>query len=225
MATETAQERGKTGKRVSKNFRLLNRLLFPLPGPLGNCSLGCATTDLPVGAPEREGDKGYRAYTAHGAQSAPYTRRGLSWTYAKSRNSLNCWKNRSVAEIEIHEGEESVRISRPDGRLAPPAVHPPPACDGVGSRACGCRAERPLSRLYRPGTPSPRPWSAPSTSRSSPGAKPFVEIGQAGECRRHAVHHRSDEDAQPDRGRQGRHRFPRSWSRTVSRSNTGSPCS
>ncbi len=86
-----------------------------------------------------------------------------------------------IAEIEIHEGEESVRISRQTGQPMPVYLPQGPA-------------------LAAPSLPPPNPGAAPAPSQEeeelagkvvrspmvgtfyrapAPGAKPFVEEGQA----------------------------------------------
>jgi acetyl-CoA carboxylase biotin carboxyl carrier protein len=84
-----------------------------------------------------------------------------------------------VSEIEIHEGEESVRISR-QGTVLPPmapvatpaaAVQEPPAGAAPGPQPPAAEPEPPKHTVNSPmvGTF----YRAPS-----PGAKPFVETGQ-----------------------------------------------
>lgn len=81
-----------------------------------------------------------------------------------------------VAEIEIHEGEESVRISRysqaaPVPTMAPVHYAPPPA---VASSPAPV-AESPRAHT---GHTVSSPMVGTLYRASSPGAKPFVEVGQ-----------------------------------------------
>ena len=107
----------------------------------------------------------------------------------KVRKLIDLLESSSVDEIEIHEGEESVRVSR---HRAPPAApvhhyHAAPA----GAPAVPAPAPA--------GSPAPGPAAAPDTGTdnplppgyvvtspmvgtfyqaSSPGSKPFVAVGQ-----------------------------------------------
>lgn len=83
-----------------------------------------------------------------------------------------------VAEIEIHEGEESVRISRysaqPQVVAAMPAAAPPAPA-----------AAPPAAEVPTPGEPAvpagheiTSPMVGTFYRAPSPGAKPFVEVGQ-----------------------------------------------
>ena len=96
----------------------------------------------------------------------------------KVKKLIELLQESDVAEIEIHEGEESVRISRtgpaapaiyaaPAMMAAPPAAAPGPA--GGGAQAAeeikGHTVNSPMVGTF---------YRAPS-----PGTKPFVEIGQS----------------------------------------------
>jgi acetyl-CoA carboxylase biotin carboxyl carrier protein len=101
----------------------------------------------------------------------------------KVKKLIELLEESEVAEIEIHEGEESVRISRmPQGiaaapqfiqaapMAAPPAVAPAPAAAEPAPAAAeeavpqGHTIDSPMVGTF---------YEAPS-----PGAKPFVEVGQ-----------------------------------------------
>jgi acetyl-CoA carboxylase biotin carboxyl carrier protein len=101
----------------------------------------------------------------------------------KVKKLIELLEESEVAEIEIHEGEESVRISRmPQGiaaapqfiqaapMAAPPAVAPAPAAAEPAPAAAeeavpqGHTVDSPMVGTF---------YEAPS-----PGAKPFVEVGQ-----------------------------------------------
>ena len=79
-----------------------------------------------------------------------------------------------VTEIEIHEGEESVRISRHKQVVAAPVAAAMP----VAAAAAAAVAAAPAA----PATPSGHEVTSPMVGTfyrsSSPGAKPFAEIGQ-----------------------------------------------
>ena len=101
----------------------------------------------------------------------------------KLKTLIDLVETSGIAELEIQEGEERVRITR--------AVPPGPAVRHVPyvATACGPTAvPAPLPRLRpskqphprrRRDTPSRARWSARSIARASPGAKAFVEIGDA----------------------------------------------
>ncbi len=88
-----------------------------------------------------------------------------------------------VAEIEIHEGEESVRISRHSSSATPlvmppqmvgiapspsaPVAPPPPKAESAD------QAEEPPGHLVR------SPMVGTVYRAPSPGSKPFVEVGQS----------------------------------------------
>ena len=96
----------------------------------------------------------------------------------KVKKLIELLEESQVAEIEIHEGEESVRISRmPQGvpaqtviQAAPPGATAPPQA----APAAPVPAE--------PAVPAGHTVSSPMVGTfyeaASPGARPFVEIGQ-----------------------------------------------
>ena len=79
-----------------------------------------------------------------------------------------------VTEIEIHEGEESVRISRHKQVIAAPVAAMPAAAAPAAAPAAAAPAA--------PAQPSGHEVTSPMVGTfyrsSSPGAKPFAEIGQ-----------------------------------------------
>ncbi|MCB1865471.1 MAG: acetyl-CoA carboxylase biotin carboxyl carrier protein [Chromatiales bacterium] len=93
----------------------------------------------------------------------------------------------NVAEIEIHEGEESIRISRnstsapPMGFAAPwpipmggmPGAQPAPAASGAGAST----SSEPAAPVHD-GDPVTSPMVGTYYAAPSPGAKPFIEVGQ-----------------------------------------------
>ena len=108
----------------------------------------------------------------------------------KVRKLIELLENSSVNEIEIHEGEGSVRVSR--HREPPPApVHhyhgapphgPAPATGsllpaGPGAGVGGHPEAEPESQLP-PGYVVASPMVGTFYQASSPGSKPFVSIGQ-----------------------------------------------
>ncbi|HEB99042.1 MAG TPA: acetyl-CoA carboxylase biotin carboxyl carrier protein [Thiotrichales bacterium] len=99
----------------------------------------------------------------------------------KVKKLIELLEESGVAEIEIHEGEESVRISRhPSGVAAPvppptqivapapapvSATEPAPISDSVPDVPAGHTVDSPMVGTF---------YRAPS-----PGAPPFVEVGQS----------------------------------------------
>jgi len=107
----------------------------------------------------------------------------------KVRKLIELLENSGVDEIEIHEGEESVRVSRrrdpPAAPVhhyhaapaaAPPAVVHPPAGNPIPETIASPEAE-PESRLP-PGYVVTSPMVGTFYQASSPGSKPFVSVGQ-----------------------------------------------
>jgi len=105
----------------------------------------------------------------------------------KIKKLIELLEESGIAEIEIKEGEEAVRISRmPAGGLAthvaPQPVHLPAGALSPAAAAAAAQAAAPAAEA-----PAPKPKSnehvitAPMVGTfygsPSPGAKPFVEIG------------------------------------------------
>lgn len=99
----------------------------------------------------------------------------------KVKKLIELLEESGVAEIEIHEGEESVRISRQSSSAAPmmapaayappplPAAAPAPAAAAPGGDSGG---EEEIS-----GHVIKSPMVGTFYRAPSPGAKPFVEVG------------------------------------------------
>ncbi len=89
-----------------------------------------------------------------------------------------------VAEIEIHEGEESVRISRYSANTAPSAVVAAPvqAVPAAAPVAPAADAAAPEADLGSDTLPSGHTVNSPMVGTfyraASPGANPFVDVGQ-----------------------------------------------
>jgi acetyl-CoA carboxylase biotin carboxyl carrier protein len=96
----------------------------------------------------------------------------------KVKKLIELLEESGIAEIEISEGEESVRISRyPQGGAAvvAPVVPPPPAMATAMSASAGEVAAKPepLPNGHEVAAPMVGTYYA----SPSPGARPFVEIG------------------------------------------------
>ena len=99
----------------------------------------------------------------------------------KVKKLIELLEESNVAEIEIHEGEESVRISRMSTTLpaqavvqaAPAVAAPPPAAVAAAPQEVAAA---------EPATPDGHAVTSPMVGTfyeaASPGAKPFVQVGQ-----------------------------------------------
>ncbi|EIC23497.1 acetyl-CoA carboxylase biotin carboxyl carrier protein [Thiorhodovibrio frisius] len=99
----------------------------------------------------------------------------------KVKKLIELLEESNVAEIEIHEGEESVRISR-QGHAAPsffmPAGAPPPAAPSSPPAPIPATAETPAAESeIEDGTLVRSPMVGTFYRSPSPGTKPFVEEG------------------------------------------------
>ena len=95
----------------------------------------------------------------------------------KVKKLIELLEESNIAEIEIHEGEESVRISR-NGPvsttvMAPAAVAAPVAPAAAAAAAVSEAAEAEIS-----GHKVTSPMVGTFYQAPSPGAKPFVDVGQ-----------------------------------------------
>jgi acetyl-CoA carboxylase biotin carboxyl carrier protein len=102
----------------------------------------------------------------------------------KVKKLIELREESGVSEIEIKEGEESVRISRhPTGVVhafsAPPAyAAPPPAAAAVATGGvAGGPPAAPAAAAHSPDSAITAPMVGTFYSAPAPGAKPFVEIG------------------------------------------------
>jgi acetyl-CoA carboxylase biotin carboxyl carrier protein len=95
----------------------------------------------------------------------------------KVKKLIELLQESDVVEIEIHEGEESVRVSRA-GAIAPTVYAAPPqmvAAVGAGHGA----AAPPVPAVEEiKGHAVSSPMVGTFYRAPSPGAKPFVEVGQ-----------------------------------------------
>ncbi|MEE8308568.1 MAG: acetyl-CoA carboxylase biotin carboxyl carrier protein [Gammaproteobacteria bacterium] len=101
----------------------------------------------------------------------------------KVKKLIELLEESGIAEIEITEGEEAVRISRFPTSSAPqaPAVAPGYAAAPAAAAPTVAAAATPAPAEPRPPVTSGTEISAPMVgtfySAAGPGAKPFVEIG------------------------------------------------
>ena len=95
----------------------------------------------------------------------------------KIKKLIELLEESDLAEIEVHEGEESVRISRatqapPPAVIAAPAAAPPPAAEQEAP------AEERAEEAPPPGHVITSPMVGSFYRAPAPGAQPFVEVGQ-----------------------------------------------
>jgi len=93
----------------------------------------------------------------------------------KVKKLIELLEESNVAEIEIHEGEESVRISRMPTSVPVPAMMP--AAPMAVSPAAPA-AETPVEAAEPEGHKVKSPMVGTFYEAPSPGAKPFVAVGQ-----------------------------------------------
>lgn len=101
----------------------------------------------------------------------------------KVKKLIELLEESGIAEIEIKEGEEAVRISRlPTGQVAPqyvsaPAPAPAPVAAPAAPAAAG--AATPLARRKDDANMVTAPMVGTYYAAASPTAKPFVAVGDA----------------------------------------------
>ena len=100
----------------------------------------------------------------------------------KVKKLIELVEESDIAEIEIHEGEESVRISR-SGSLPPTLTYAlPPGTGALQSPGAPMPAEAETSMREAAAEPAGHRINSPMVGTfyqaPSPGAKPFVEVGQ-----------------------------------------------
>ena len=95
----------------------------------------------------------------------------------KVKKLIELLEESQVAEIEIHEGEESVRISRmPQAVPAQTFVQAPPAMMAAPAAAAPAAAPAADEPAVPDGHTVDSPMVGTFYEAASPGAKPFVEI-------------------------------------------------
>jgi acetyl-CoA carboxylase biotin carboxyl carrier protein len=94
----------------------------------------------------------------------------------KVKKLIEMLEESSLAEIEIKEGEESIRISR-TGKAGPTVMHTTHALAAPAAVTAGA----PLVAEDKPAMPAGHAVTSPMVGSlylsPSPGAKPFVEVG------------------------------------------------
>ena len=139
----------------------------------------------------------------------------------KVKKLIELLEESNIDEIEIKEGEESVRISRngaqADGMAPAAPMYAPmrrqPAAPALRhlrqppllEAAPAAEAESLLNRQPTANNGEAPLWSAPSTAAPSPTSPAFHRSRPDCQCRRRDLHRRGHEDDEPDRSRQVRH--------------------
>lgn len=99
----------------------------------------------------------------------------------KVKKLIEMLEDSNLGEIEIHEGEESIRISRGHGMAAPQMVTnlvSPPAA-APAPIAAPAAAAAPAAEALPPGHAVTSPMVGTFYRAPSPDAKPFVEVGSS----------------------------------------------
>jgi len=99
----------------------------------------------------------------------------------KIKTLIDLVEESGIAELEVKEGEESVRIARlPTGGGMPTYYmpQPPPAAAPAIAAPAAAKAEAPVAPKVETRHTVRAPMVGTFYRSPSPGAKPFVEIGQ-----------------------------------------------
>jgi acetyl-CoA carboxylase biotin carboxyl carrier protein len=97
----------------------------------------------------------------------------------KVKKLIELLEESGIAELEISEGEESVRISR-HPRTAPPVASPAPLAPAVVASAPAPQLPATAAGEHKPRNDDQTitsPMVGTYYSASAPGAKPFIELG------------------------------------------------
>ena len=98
----------------------------------------------------------------------------------KVKKLIELLEESQIAEIEIHEGEESVRISRMPAVLPAQAVVQAAPAVAMAAPATAAAPQEPVAA--EPATPEGHSVTSPMVGTfyeaATPGAKPFVTVGQ-----------------------------------------------
>lgn len=99
----------------------------------------------------------------------------------KVKKLIELLEESNIAELEIHEGEESVRISR-TGQVAAPVMAAPPIPAAPVATVAAASQEIPAATDGEPeisGHKVVSPMVGSFYRSASPGSAPFVEVGQS----------------------------------------------
>ncbi len=96
----------------------------------------------------------------------------------KVKKLIELLEESDIGEIEIHEGEESIRISRYSQTMAPVMAAPPAMISSVAQPATEVTTAATIEDDTLAGHQVTAPMVGTFYRAASPGAKAFVEIGQ-----------------------------------------------
>lgn len=98
----------------------------------------------------------------------------------KIKKLIELLEESGIAEIEIREGEESVRISRGQMAQATPVQYTVPAVAAPAAASAPAPSAQPAAApAQAAGTPIKSPMVGTFYRSASPTAKPFVEVGSS----------------------------------------------
>jgi acetyl-CoA carboxylase biotin carboxyl carrier protein len=97
----------------------------------------------------------------------------------KVKKLIELLEESGIAELEINEGEESVRISRYSSAPAPVSYAPAPAAPAPAAPVAAATEESSDEDSLPSGHIVKSPMVGTFYSSSSPGAKPFVNVGDS----------------------------------------------
>jgi len=96
----------------------------------------------------------------------------------KVKKLIELLEESGIAEIEISEGEDSVRISRFGSNVAAPvAVAMPPAAAPAAAAAAAPASALAMAEAEEDGHVVPAPMVGTFYNAPSPGSAPFVQVG------------------------------------------------
>jgi acetyl-CoA carboxylase biotin carboxyl carrier protein len=98
----------------------------------------------------------------------------------KVKKLIEMLEESDLAEIEIKEGEESLRISRNSSAMPPPQFYapPPPPAPAAPAGEAPTTGDAPAAEALPDGHVIKAPMVGTFYRAPAPGAKPFVEVGQ-----------------------------------------------
>ncbi|MEE8482756.1 MAG: acetyl-CoA carboxylase biotin carboxyl carrier protein [Acidiferrobacterales bacterium] len=97
----------------------------------------------------------------------------------KVKKLIEMLEESSLAEIEIHEGEESIRISRANSTAPAAAVAVMPPAPAIAPAAIAPASDANEEASIPSGHAVKSPMVGTFYSAPSPGAKPFVQVGDS----------------------------------------------
>jgi acetyl-CoA carboxylase biotin carboxyl carrier protein len=100
----------------------------------------------------------------------------------KIKTLIDLVQESGISELEVKEGEESVRISRHSGPVTQYVNAPQPTAPALAPPSSGTQTAAPAAVAEKPKAETRHVVKSPMVGTlyccPSPGAKPFVEVGQ-----------------------------------------------